>query len=136
VRPLLEVTRAETFQFCQEQQLAIWEDAYNQDLKYARNRIRQELIPYLKSHFNPQVETALSQTAELLRADVAYLEDAAQELRQQAMAPVKGEEQDALLESCHRASPTTQSPGLTASFSGSATPRDQAISGHGSTDRS
>lgn len=105
VRPLLEVTRTETFQFCQEQQLPIWEDAYNQDLKYARNRIRQELIPYLKSHFNPQLETALSQTAELLRADVAYLEDAAQELRQQAMAPGKGEEQDSLLEPCNRATP-------------------------------
>lgn len=93
VRPLLEVTRAETFQFCQQQQLPIWEDAYNQELKYARNRIRQELLPYLQAHFNPQVETALAQTAELLRADVAYLEEAAKELLKQAMAPVSGEEQ-------------------------------------------
>ena len=94
VRPLLEVTRAQTFQFCQEQHLPIWEDAYNQDLKYARNRIRLEIIPYLQTHFNPQVETALAQTAELLRADVAYLEEAANELLQQAMAPVSSEEQD------------------------------------------
>jgi tRNA(Ile)-lysidine synthase len=85
VRPLLEVTRSETLQFCQEQNLPIWEDAYNQDLKYARNRIRQELLPYLKTHFNPQVETALAQTSELLRADVEYLEHGATELRQQAM---------------------------------------------------
>ncbi|MGC1395528.1 MAG: tRNA lysidine(34) synthetase TilS, partial [Coleofasciculaceae cyanobacterium] len=85
VRPLLEVTRTETLQFCQEQNLPIWEDAYNQDLKYARNRIRQELLPYLKTHFNPQVETALAQTSELLRADVEYLEQSATELRQQAM---------------------------------------------------
>lgn len=92
VRPLLEVTRAETFQFCQEQHLPIWEDAYNQDLKFARNRIRQELLPYLQTHFNPQVETALAQTAELLRADVEYLENCAHQLRQQAMATVKGEQ--------------------------------------------
>lgn len=88
VRPLLDVTRAETFQFCQEQNLPIWEDSYNQDLNYARNRIRQELLPYLQTHFNPQVEVALAQTAELLRADVAYLEAAAQQLRQQAMTPL------------------------------------------------
>lgn len=88
VRPLLDVTRAETFQFCQEQDLPIWEDSYNQDLNYARNRIRQELLPYLKTHFNPQVEVALAQTAELLRADVAYLEAAAQQLRQRAMTPL------------------------------------------------
>ncbi len=85
VRPLLEVSRAETFQFCQNLQLPIWEDAYNQDLKYARNRIRNQLLPYLQNHFNPQVEQALAQTAELLRADVEYLENIAQQLRQQAM---------------------------------------------------
>ena len=52
IRPLLDITRTETLQFCQEQQLPIWEDPYNQDLNYARNRIRQELLPYLKTHFN------------------------------------------------------------------------------------
>lgn len=84
VRPLLEISRAETAQFCQAMQIPVWEDAYNQDLKYARNRIRQELLPYLKTHFNPQVEQALIQTAEILRAEVDYLETAAHQLRQQA----------------------------------------------------
>jgi tRNA(Ile)-lysidine synthase len=55
--------------------LPIWEDAYNRELKYARNRIRQELIPYLQDRFNPQVETALAQTAEILRTEVEYLEE-------------------------------------------------------------
>ena len=94
VRPLLEVSRSETFQFCQKQHLPIWDDAYNQDFKYTRTRIRQELLPYLQTHFNPQVETALAQTAELLRADVEYLENAAHELREQAMASVSEDEQD------------------------------------------
>lgn len=84
VRPLLSLTRAETEQFCQEAQMPIWEDTTNHDLTYARNRIRQELLPYLQTHFNPQVEQALSQTAELLQADVAYLEAQATTLRQQA----------------------------------------------------
>ncbi|HAA30611.1 MAG TPA: tRNA lysidine(34) synthetase TilS [Cyanobacteria bacterium UBA8553] len=93
VRPLLEVTRNETFQFCQQLHLPIGEDSYNRDLNYARNRIRQELLPYIKTHFNPQVETALAQTAELLRADVEYLENAARELLHEAIASVNGEEQ-------------------------------------------
>lgn len=97
VRPLLEVSRAETFQFCQQQRLPIWEDVYNQDLKFARSRIRQELLPYLQTHFNPQVETALAQTAELLRADVEYLEDAACKLRQQATTAISGDEPNASL---------------------------------------
>ncbi|AFY32615.1 tRNA lysidine(34) synthetase TilS [Calothrix sp. PCC 7507] len=84
VRPLLEVTRTETAQFCQEFQLPIWEDSTNQDLKYARNRIRQELLPYLQANFNPKVESALAQTAELLQAEVEYLEQAAEKLREEA----------------------------------------------------
>ncbi|MBW4582867.1 MAG: tRNA lysidine(34) synthetase TilS [Tildeniella nuda ZEHNDER 1965/U140] len=87
VRPLLSLTRAETRQFCQETQLPIWEDATNHDLTYARNRIRRELLPYLQTHFNPQTEQALSQTAELLQADVAYLEAQATVLLQQAQHP-------------------------------------------------
>lgn len=91
VRPLLEFTRAETAQFCQDMQLTVWEDSTNQDLKYARNRIRQELLPYLQTHFNPKVEQALAQTAELLQAEVEYLELAAQQLQQQAMSQPDGE---------------------------------------------
>ncbi len=88
VRPLLEITRSQTGQFCQEQKLPIWEDYTNQDLQYARNRIRSELLPYLETHFNPKAQQALAQTAELLRADVEYLELAASDLLQRAMSPI------------------------------------------------
>jgi tRNA(Ile)-lysidine synthase len=54
VRPLLEVTRVQTGQFCQDMHLAVWEDSTNLDLNYARNRIRQDLLPYLQTHFNPK----------------------------------------------------------------------------------
>ena len=84
VRPLLDVLRRETAEFCQERHLKIWQDSTNDDLRYARNRIRQELLPYLKAHFNPQVERSLSQTAELLRAEVDFLETTAASLKQQA----------------------------------------------------
>lgn len=87
IRPLLNVSRRETGQFCQQFQLPVWEDAVNQDLHYARNRIRQEVIPHLQTHFNPQVETAISQTAEILRADVEYLERQARELLAAALSP-------------------------------------------------
>ncbi|WP_414544186.1 tRNA lysidine(34) synthetase TilS [Nostoc sp. CCY0012] len=90
VRPLLEITRPETEQFCREFNLPVWEDSTNQDVKYARNRIRQELIPYLQINFNPQVESALAQTAELLQAEVEYLEATAHKLREAAMEEGEG----------------------------------------------
>lgn len=80
VRPLLEVTRAQTGEFCESRGLPLWKDAMNQELAYRRNRIRQEVLPYLKSHFNPQVETALAHTAEILQADVTFLQAETQQL--------------------------------------------------------
>lgn len=80
IRPILNFTRSETFEFCQQFYLPIWFDILNENHKYARNRIRGYLLPYLKDNFNPQVENSLVQTAELLRADVEYLEIMAKEL--------------------------------------------------------
>jgi tRNA(Ile)-lysidine synthase len=77
VRPLLAIGRSETAQFCQEMELPIWLDSTNENLTYRRNRLRQEVIPYLCQHFNPQLETTLAQTAEIVRGDVEYLEQQA-----------------------------------------------------------
>jgi tRNA(Ile)-lysidine synthase len=85
VRPLLEVNRSVTGQFCRDRQLPVWEDAYNHSLKFARNRLRQEIIPQLITDFNPQVESHLARTGELLRADVEYLELVAEDLYRQAI---------------------------------------------------
>ena len=82
IRPILDLYRRETWEFCQQFELPIWFDAVNQSDRYARNRIRGELIPYLQDRFNPQVENSLAQTAEILRADVEYLEITAKELLQ------------------------------------------------------
>ncbi|MBW4662619.1 MAG: tRNA lysidine(34) synthetase TilS [Chroococcus sp. CMT-3BRIN-NPC107] len=88
IRPLLQIQRAATAQFCQAMQLPVWEDSTNLDLKYARNRIRHELLPYLHT-FNPQVEIALAQTAELLHCEVEYLELASHQLYAQARHPTE-----------------------------------------------
>lgn len=87
VRPLLEFARSDTAEVCEDFGLEIWYDATNDDLRFARNRIRQELVPYLQEHFNPQVDVHLAQTAELLRADVTLLESLAERLHQQASDP-------------------------------------------------
>jgi tRNA(Ile)-lysidine synthase len=89
VRPLLEITRGETAQFCTHVGLPFWADPHNQNLDYARNRIRLELVPFLQAHLNPQAERALAQTAELLQADVDYLEQAAAHLLARSRHPTE-----------------------------------------------
>ncbi|MFN7715555.1 MAG: tRNA lysidine(34) synthetase TilS [Pseudanabaenaceae cyanobacterium] len=78
VRPLLHVHRDETLAVCQQRNLPIWEDSTNHDVHYRRNRLRHEVMPYLTTHFNPQLENALSNLAEILTAESDYLETQAQ----------------------------------------------------------
>lgn len=90
VRPLLDLTRQQTDNFCQQFQISIWPDRSNQDLNYARNRLRLEVLPYLQTHFNPRVEHNLAQTAELLTADVDFIEQAAARLYDAVVHPGSG----------------------------------------------
>jgi tRNA(Ile)-lysidine synthase len=84
VRPLLDFTREDTAAICAALGAAVWSDPVNQDLTYARNRIRHRVMPQLIEQINPRAIEHLAQTAELLEADVQYLERQAQTLRQQA----------------------------------------------------
>lgn len=90
VRPLLGATRADTAAFCQRFNLPLWLDVTNQDVAYARNRLRLEVMPHLKQHFNPQVERTLAHTAELLTAEVDLLEQMTQDLYESAVHPHPG----------------------------------------------
>jgi len=86
VRPMLEIGRSQTAQFCQQFQLPIWEDPTNQDTRYTRNQIRLHLIPALET-INPRASNHLATTAELLQADVEYLESLASHLYTQVTQP-------------------------------------------------
>ncbi|MDR9402728.1 MAG: tRNA lysidine(34) synthetase TilS [Halothece sp. Uz-M2-17] len=90
VRPLLNFTRNETQQVCTQFNLPVWEDIANENLAYARNRIRQQILPQIKAHFNPQVEMALAQTAEVLQAETTYLQGLATDLFFKASADTTG----------------------------------------------
>lgn len=85
VRPLLTINRLETWEFCKQFNLPIWEDKANENLGYARNRIRKELIPYIQTNFNPQVETNLAKTAEIIRDETEYLESCAKKKLEKAI---------------------------------------------------
>lgn len=70
VRPLLDVTRPEILAYLQELGQPYREDASNLDLRYTRNRIRHELLPYLAQHYNPSVVGVLASLAG--QAEEAY----------------------------------------------------------------
>jgi len=74
VRPLLGITRAETAAYCRARGLAWREDASNASDAFARNRVRHELLPALRS-VHPAAEANVRRTAELLREEAAVLDE-------------------------------------------------------------
>ena len=65
VRPLLEVTRAHTREHCLEAGLGWREDSSNLDRRFARSRIRHEVLPVLE-RISPGASAAIAETARLL----------------------------------------------------------------------
>ena len=78
LRPLLNVTRADTEAVCAEQGATPASDATNRSLRYARNRVRNRALPEL-ARVNPDARRALARFAQAARADDDYLAQAARE---------------------------------------------------------
>jgi len=74
VRPLLRFTRAQTAAHCTAGGLAWRDDASNDDLAYARNRARANLVPALRQ-LHPAAEANVVRTAQLLREEAAVLDE-------------------------------------------------------------
>ncbi len=79
IRPLLDVTREETMNYCQEHQLEPRIDSSNLSLSFFRNRCRLELLPLLRE-YNPNVDQALLRLAEIASDDVSFIQRQALQL--------------------------------------------------------
>jgi len=74
IRPLLEVSHAETVAYCRRHDIVPVEDASNTDPLFLRNRIRHELLPLLES-LNPGIRATLLRAAGVMRIDAGWIEE-------------------------------------------------------------
>jgi tRNA(Ile)-lysidine synthase len=74
VRPLLLFTRAETAAYCRQRGLDWREDESNTSSRYARGRIRQDLVPALEA-VHPAAQTNVLALAEILREEGRVLDE-------------------------------------------------------------
>lgn len=72
IRPLLGVRRSELEAYLGELEQNWREDSSNRDLRHTRNRIRHEILPKLEQQVNPAVRDALSDSAEIARAEEEF----------------------------------------------------------------
>jgi tRNA(Ile)-lysidine synthase len=78
IRPLLEVERYKIEDYCKQNNLSPRIDKTNLETIYSRNKIRLELIPYIKQNFNPSIENALTRLSGIVKDENDYLEAQAQ----------------------------------------------------------
>jgi tRNA(Ile)-lysidine synthase len=69
IRPLIETGRAEIRQWLSSRGLPWREDSSNRNLRWRRNRVREQILPILAETLNPRIEEVLARTAALAWED-------------------------------------------------------------------
>ncbi len=74
IRPLLETDRISIEEYCRQNNLEPRVDKTNLQTIYSRNKIRLELIPYLKESFNPNLNESVTRLSQIIKEENDYLE--------------------------------------------------------------
>ena len=89
-RPLLWARRVETETYCRLRKTEFLSDEMNDDLSFARVKVRKQLLPLMQS-FNHRIVEAISRTATQLREDGAVLVSDSDALLQRAAVSNEGD---------------------------------------------
>ena len=73
VRPLIEVSRDEIENYCSVNNLEPRIDSSNLEKIYTRNKIRLELIPYIKNEFNPNIIDTINRMGSIVDGDNNFI---------------------------------------------------------------
>jgi len=73
IRPLIEIDREEIEEYCKKNKLEPKYDESNNENIYNRNKVRNEIIPYIKKEFNQNIIKTLNRLAEVATEEDEYL---------------------------------------------------------------
>ncbi len=81
VRPLLAITKRELAAYAKRAGIAYRPDASNVDVRFARNRIRRELLPLLRKKYQPALDKTVLRSMEIIDAESDFVDRAARAWR-------------------------------------------------------
>ncbi len=87
VRPLLAFTGEEVNQHIQNDSIAYREDRSNNETKYARNKMRLEVLPVLKQ-INPSLESTFASSSRRFHSLEKFLNSQIEEIRESVFLPL------------------------------------------------
>lgn len=74
IRPLIECTRKEIEEYCENEKLNPKLDKSNKENIYTRNKTRNMLLPYIEENFNPNIVTSINRLSELASQENEFIE--------------------------------------------------------------
>lgn len=74
IRPLIEISRNQIEEYCKMYNLHPKMDSTNQENMYTRNKVRNQLIPYLEEQFNPNIISTLNRLSNIAKEENSYFE--------------------------------------------------------------
>ncbi len=77
MRPLLGITRAAVEAHARDRDIPFREDESNRDRRFRRNRLRHEVLPFLRSRCNPTLDRTLVRLGSLMEETADLLEETA-----------------------------------------------------------
>lgn len=92
IRPLIEIEREKIEEYCEEKNLNPRIDKTNFDNTYSRNKVRNEVIPYIKQEFNPNIIKTLDRLSELVKEEDTYVEKQVEKAYQEIFREGNNEE--------------------------------------------
>ncbi len=72
IRPLIRVERRDILSFLKKEGLEHVEDSSNLDMRFSRNRVRHEILPFLEK-YNPRLKRSLVNLSDTLREDHLFI---------------------------------------------------------------
>jgi tRNA(Ile)-lysidine synthase len=85
IRPLIQIEREEMELYLKKRKIPFRMDETNFDRRFLRNRIRLDLIPYLRTNFEPQIVSQLGRVASIVREEDVFLEKIGKEKAQRVI---------------------------------------------------
>lgn len=76
IRPMLEISKAETEYYCLESGIDFRRDTGNYSHRFTRNRLRHSLFPDLESNYNPKVKESLVRLSKVVSENLKFIDDA------------------------------------------------------------
>ncbi|NIO48082.1 MAG: tRNA lysidine(34) synthetase TilS [Candidatus Aminicenantes bacterium] len=86
VRPLIQIERQDIEAYLKKKKIEFRIDESNLDRRFLRNRIRLDLIPYIKRNFEAEIVSSLGRIASIIRDEDSLLEKIAQEKTKKAVS--------------------------------------------------